>query len=621
MRFKNTLVFEDNGGKFGRTTIYHFVLKLSLTACLTHNVEVALASNNVDYAISMHGDIALHKDFENFPYVNPAAPKGGSINYGIVGSFDSLNPYILSSMRTTASGLQGAVFETLMQRSQAEPFTLYGLLAEKVKMDEERSFIEFRLNPKAKWSDGQAVTTDDILFTYDLLTKKGRPPYSSRMKQIERIEIIDARNIRFVLKNTANREFPLLIAMGMPVLPRHAINPGNFDKASLKPPVGSGPYLVENVEPGSKITYRRNINYWGRDLPTKRGFDNFDTITISYFLNKTSLFEAFKKGLIDVFAESDPRHWEKAYDFPAIRQEQIERDSFVRNTPPAMMGFVFNTRRAIFADVKVRRALSVLLDFGWINRTFFAGRIRRIDSFWQDSELSSIGVAASPKERALLAPFGNSVLPDVMEGNYRADANNGDGSYRSLIKQARDLLIRAGYAFSNGVAHTASGERLRFEIMTMDEEQQRISLVYQRALAKLGIDVVIRAVDDAQFQRRLQTFDYDMTIVSLTSSRSPGTEQWLRWGTASRDIRGSFNYAGANNPAIDTVIDDMLQQTERGAFIASARALDRLLISGCYFIPFYYVPEQQIAHWSRIQHPENGAVYDGNFSAWWRSKG
>lgn len=585
---------------------------------------VATGQDSVpSYALSMHGDIALSADFKHFPYTNPAAPKGGNITYGVVGTFDSLNPFVLQSMRTTARGMfndadfGNLMFETLMQRSANEPFTLYGLLAERVETDDARSFIEFTLNEQAKWSDGKPVTPEDVIFTYEILTEKGRPPYNARMNRIAKIEKTGEHGIRFTFNDKADREFPLLLASTMPVLPKHAVDPETFGKASLKPPIASGPYIVKTVKPGERITYQRNPDYWAKDLPSRSGFSNFDTITIEYFRNETSYFEAFKKGIVDVYVDGSPNHWSKAYDFPAVKQGKVIKDTFVKGTPANMLGFVFNTRREKFADVKVRRALSELFDFEWANRSLFSGQYDRMASFWQGSELSSVGRPASEREKQLLAPYQDKILPETMDGTWRPTTTNGSGHDRAPAKKAYDLLEQAGFTFENGVAHTPEGTRLSFEIMTRSVDEEKLALAYKRNLARLGIVAEIRSADDAQYQQRLQNFDYDMIIGALTASLSPGNEQWMRWGSGSRDASGSFNYPGAQDPAIDAMIEAMLAAKDRPAFTDAVRAFDRLLISGSYYLPLYYLPKQQVARWERIKIPQKTSLYGYQFPTWW----
>ena len=596
---------------------------ISSHAQSVNQTDVLKQSSAPYYALSMHGDIALPADYKNFAYTNLQAPKGGSITYGVVGTFDSLNPFVLQSMRTTARAMfidgdfGNLVFEPLMQRSTDEPFTLYGLLAESVEIDDARSFIEFTLNPKARWSDGKPVTPDDVIFTYEILTEKGRPPFNARMKQIDKIEKIGERGIRFTFNDKANREFPLLLASTMPVLPKHAVDPETFGKASLKPPVASGPYIIKDVKPGERITYQRNPDYWAKDLPSRAGFNNFDTITIEYFRNETSYFEAFKKGIVDVYIDGSPNHWSKAYNFPAVTQGKIIKDTFVKGTPANMLGFVFNTRREKFADVKVRRALSELFDFEWANRSLFAGQYDRMASFWQGSELSSVGRPASDGEKQLLSAYRDKLLPETLDGTWQPAMTDGSGHDREPAKKAYDLLMEAGFTFTNGVATTPQGTRLSFEIMTRSVDEEKLALAYKRNLARLGILAEIRSADDAQYQQRLQNFDYDMIIGALTASLSPGNEQWMRWGSGSREALGSFNYPGAQDEALDAMIEAMLAAKDRPAFVDAVRAFDRLLISGSYYLPLYYLPKQQVARWSHIKYPDKTSLYGFQFPTWW----
>lgn len=579
------------------------------------------------HALSMHGDVALPADFTHLPYANPNAPKGGSLTIGVVGTFDSLNPFVLKSMRTTARGLfsdgdlGNLVYETLMFRSRDEPFTLYGLLAEKVAIDPDRTWIEFTLNPHAKWSDGQPVTVEDVIFTYDILTEKGRPPYSSRMSRIDRIEKTGEHSVRFIFNDLADREFPLLLAGSMPVLPKHAIDRATFGNSTLTPPVGSGPYLVDRVQPGERIVYRRNPDYWGKDLPIRRGFDNFDSLTVEYFRNETALFESFKKGLLDVFIEGNPTRWQKSYNFPAVQQGKVIKEDFTKGTPANMFGFVFNTRRAQFADQRVRQALSLLFDFEWANRSLFADSYQRTESFWQGAELSAVGKPADERERELLAKFPGSVRKDVMDGTWRPAKTDGSGHDRTPARSAYELLSEAGFSFKNGKAYDPSGAPFQFEIMTRSAEEEKIALFYTRNLARLGIDVSVRTADDAQYQQRLQTFDYDMILGSLSASLSPGNEQWNRWGAASRDAQGSFNYAGVSEPVVDAMIDAMLDAKERDEFVSAVRALDRVLISADYYIPLYHLPHQWVAHWDRIAHPDKTPLYGYQLPTWWYQGG
>ncbi len=408
------------------------------------------------------------------------------------------------------------------------------------------------------------------------------------MDKIEKIEKTAENKVKFTFNDKADREFPLIIAM-MPVLPKHAIDVATFDQSTLTPPVGSGPYLVDSVEPGTRIVYRRNPDYWAKDLPSKRGFDNYDKITVEYFRDQTALFEAFKKGLYDVYPEGDPTQWETAYDFPAVKEGKVKKAAFVSNKPQSMLGFFFNTRREQFADRNVRQALAMLFDFEWVNRNLFSGRYTRTESFWQNSdELSAIGRPADAREKALLAPFPDAVLPSVMDGTYHPEKTNGSGRDRNVLRAALKKLMEAGYSIQDGKL-MKDGKQLAFEIMTSGLGEEKMALAYKRTAGALGIDVSVRTVDDAQFQARRQSYDYDMTAATLSASLSPGAEQIWRWGSQSRDVEGTFNYAGASDPAIDAMIEALINAREREDFAAAVRALDRILISGQYVIPLYHI--------------------------------
>ena len=407
---------------------------------------IAIAGSNVQaepmHGIAMHGKPALPADYTHFPYANPDAPKDGEITYGVRGAFDSLNPFLLKSFRNTARGMWGdteygnLVYESLMQRSRDEPFTMYGLIAEKIETDPERTWAEFTLNPKAHWSDGVPITPEDVIFTYNLMTEKGRPPYNRRMDRIEKIEKTGEHKVKFTFNEKSDREFPLIVALS-PVLPKHVFDPETFEDTATDMPVGSGPYLVDSVDFGSRIVYKRDPNYWGKDIPPQRGFNNYAKITVEYFRDQTALFEAFKKGIVDIYPEGDPVKWETAYDFPAVKEGKVKKAVFKSRSPVAMFGFFFNTRREKFADPKVREALSMLFDFEWVNRNLFDDRYTRTGSYWQNSdELSALSRPADEREKALLAPYPDAVLPEVMDGTYAPTKTDGSGRDRAVLRTA-----------------------------------------------------------------------------------------------------------------------------------------------------------------------------------------
>ncbi|MCG7506946.1 extracellular solute-binding protein [Mesorhizobium retamae] len=587
-------------------------------------VGSSLAPAEPKHGIAMQGEPELPAGFTHFPYANPDAPKGGNITYCVVGSFDNLNPFIIKSLRTTARGVidtiyGNLVFEPLMQRNFDEPFGLYGLLADSVDMDPERKWIEFHIDPKARWSDGQPVTPEDVLFTYDVFTEKGRPPYSDRMKRVEKLEKTGERSVRFTFNELSDREFPLIIAM-TPIIPKHTFDKETFDKTTLKPLIGSGPYTVEKVVPGQRIIFKRNPDYWGKDIPSKRGFDNYDRITIEYFLNSNAQLEAFKKGICAVNMETDPVKRERDMDFPAFKRGEVVAETFKSGIPPVVTGFLFNTRLPKFANVEVRRALGMLYDFEWANKNLFSNRYARLKSFWQDSELSALGHPASEKEKALLAPYPGRVPADVMDGTWQPPVTDGSGQDRKVLKAAFEILKGQGYRIENGQMLDPQGQPLTFEILTSSQDEERLASLYQRTLAKIGVAVSLRALDGDQIQSRKQRYDFDVLIGAsgFNNSLSPGIEQRGRWGSEAAKVDGSFNLAGVADPAVDAAINAMLNARTKEDFVAAVRVLDRLLISGNYMVPMQYNPEQWVAYWTYLEHPKVTPLFGYQLPVWWR---
>ncbi|MFC5755385.1 extracellular solute-binding protein [Rhizobium sp. GCM10022189] len=595
------------------------MLRIALFAAFA--LAASAAAAEPVHGIAMHGTPALPADYKNFPYVNPDVKKGGKITYGVVGTFDNLNPFIIKSNRTTARGMWdpqfgNLVYEALLQRSSDEPFTLYGLLAETVEWDEDRTFVQFNLNPKAKWSDGQPVTPEDVMFSFELLRDKGRPPFSRRLDVVSKMEKVGEHGVRFTFNDKADRETPLIFGL-FPVLPKHAIDPETFDRTTLTPPVGSGPYKVKSLKPGESITYERDPNYWGKDIPAKVGMDNYDQISVQYFLQDTTLFESFKKGDIDIYLDGNPGHWASAYDFPAATSGTVVKDVFQPKLPSGMLGFVFNTRRPIFADIKVREGLSLVFDFEWANKNLYSGAYKRTQSFWQNSDLSSFGVPADARELELLGPIKDKIDPAILDGSYKLPETDGSGRDRKVLKQAVDLLKQAGYTIQGGKMADASGKQLAFEIMTQNPDQEKLAVAYQRSLQTIGVAASIRTVDDSQYQSRTNSFDYDMIMKAYTSSLSPGNEQLGRWSSAARTREGTDSFAGANDPNIDTLIDHLLRARSTEDFTASVRSYDRLLLSNHYVLPLYHIDQQWVARNKRIGRPDKMPLYGYQLQTWW----
>ena len=593
------------------------VFLLALTVTLP--VAGSLFAQSPVHGIAMHGKVKYPPDFTHFSYVNPDAPKGGRLTImgaqGAMGTFDSLNP--LTFKGNPVWEVRSYVYETLLTRSKDEPFSLYGLLAESVELPEDRSWVTFTLRPEAKFSDGKPVTVDDVIFSLELLRDHGWPQHRSHYSKVKKIERIGKRGVRFIFADGSDRELPLIMGY-LPILAKHKIDPETFEQTTLTPPVGSGPYVIGEVEVGTRVVFKRNPDYWGRDLAVNRGRHNFDEIVCDYYRDQNSRFEAFKKGLIDFYPEADPGHWSRDYEFPAVQDGRVVKESFRTGLPTGMTGLAFNIRREIFADRNVREALALMLDFEWLNRNLYHGSYERTQSYFHGSELSALGRPASQREKELLAPFSDFARDDVMDGTYKLPETDGSGRDRKNRRKALQLMKKAGYELKDGVlVNKTSGEALTFEMLAKTSDQERLHINYQRALERLGVKASIRQVDAAQYQERVNNYNYDMIQTSWPVSLSPGNEQIVRWSAKVADQPGSLNYVGVKNPAADAMIAAMLEAKEHEDFVAAVRAFDRVLISGAYVVPLFHLPEQWVAYWRRLQHPQTTSLNGYLLDTWW----
>ncbi len=572
------------------------------------------------HAIAMHGAAALPEGFSHFPYANPHAPRGGRLTLAAQGTFDGLNPYIVNGSMA-AQGISPYIVQSLMARSYDEPFTLYGLIASSIDTPDDRSSVAFTIDPRARFSDGTPITSEDIAFSWKLLKDHGRPNLRGQYGKVARVETPDPHHIRFIFADRGDYELPLIIGL-MPVLAKHATDPAKFEQTSFTAPLGSGPYVVTDVDPGASITYKRNPHFWAADLPSVRGHFNPDEIRIDYYRDSNALFEAFKAGLYDYRVETDARRWQTGYDFPAMREGAVRKEAIRTQTPKGMFGFVFNTRRPEFQDVRVREALGLLIDLRWINRNLYGGALTHSASYFADSELSALGRPASPAERALLAPFPGAVRPDVMDGSWQPPTGDGSGRDRTDARRALNLLAAAGYVLKGSTLRNArTGAPFAFEIIVDTREEERLALVYADGLKRAGIKVRVRQIDSVQYQKRRIDFDFDMLLNTWPVSASPGNEQRGRWSSAAADAPGSLNYAGVHSPAVDATIDAVLAARDEEGFVSAVRALDRLLMSGFYVVPLFYAPARWIAYRSRLAHPERLPRYEVIPDVWWIKQG
>jgi peptide/nickel transport system substrate-binding protein len=580
------------------------------------------ASAAQSYAIAMHGAPALPADFTHMAYANPDAPKGGRLTWGVLGTFDSLNPFIIRGAVAVQqirayTFERGYAVESLMARGDDEPFTLYGLLAKSVETDDDRTYVTFHLDPRARFSDGQPVLADDVLFSWALLRDHGRPNHRQFYSKVAKADAPDPLTVRFDLTGANDRELPLILGL-MPVLPRHATDVATFEETSMAPLIGSGPYRVTAVNPGVSVTFTRNPDYWGRDLPINRGLWNFDEIKFDFYRESNAAFEAFKRGLYDFRVETEPLRWHEGYDFPAAKNGVI-RDTIKTGLPQPSDFLVFNTRRPVFSDVRVRQALTLLFDFEWVNRNYFFGLYSRAGGYFAGSELSAYGRPADNRERELLKPFASHIAPDILDGSYRLPVTDGSGRDRVSLRSALKLLSEAGYDLDGTVLRQRSTKAaLAFEILVTTRDQERIALAYADGLKRAGIAANVRAVDPVQFDQRRLGYDFDMIENRWDQSLSPGNEQSFYWGSEAAEVQGTRNYMGAKDPAIDAMIAALLSARDHADFVSAVRALDRALMSGFYAIPVFNAGEQWIARWNRIEQPSATALTGYLPESWWQ---
>lgn len=594
------------------------IARLALMALIAALMAPA-AGAEPRHGIAMHGEPALPPDFVAVPYANPQAPKGGTLVLAEQGSFDSLHPFILKG--TAPRQVTQLTVETLLGRSLDEPFALYGLLAESVETDEARSFVTFTLRESARFSDGSPVTVEDVLWSFETLGTQGLPRYAESWKKIARAEQTGPRTVRFTF-NTADRELPLILGL-RPVLQKAQWQGRDFTASTLEAPIGSGPYVVARAEPGAVVEFHRNPDWWGRDLPFNRGLHNFDTIRIEYFKEDGVMFEAFRAGEIGMFIEPSPAKWAVNYDFPAVAEGRIVKSEIPHGRPSGINGLAMNTRRAMFADWRVREALTLAFNFEQVNTTLNGGALPRVQSYYGNSPLGAPpGSPATGRVAELLAPFADRLIPGTLEG-YVAPASDPGGMDRKNLRQATRLLAEAGWQASDGVLRNAEGQPFAFDILLANGANQMIAAanIYVEALKPLGIAARVVTVDAAVYNQRTKDYDFDMTPYIRALSLSPGNEQLSYWGSQGVTTPGTMNWPGINDPAVDAMIAAQLAAQDPAEFVAATQALDRLLTAGSYVIPMWYADRSLIAHDARLRYPEKTPLY-GAFpgflpEVWW----
>ena len=565
------------------------------------------------HALAMTGTPKYAEDFKHFAYANPEAPKGGELKMGAIGTFDTFNQFIIRGVPAAGISL---LYDTLTVQSLDEPFTQYGLLASKIEMPADRSWVIYHLNSKARFHDGKPVTAADVAFSFDILMEKGDPLYGKYWADVKKVEILDDLSVKFYLGTKPNPELALILGQ-LTVLPEHYWEGRDFTKPDLEIPIGSGPYKILKFKPGRSITYQRDDNYWAKDHPVTKGRYNFGTMTYDYYRDPTVSLHAFKAGEYDFRQENISRAWATAYSGPPFEDGFIEKEEIDNDVNQGMQCFVYNTRRPLFRDRKVREALAYAFDFEWTNKNLFFGQYTRSKSFFSNSELASSGLPG-PRELKILDPYRNRLPGNVFEKEYQPPKSNGSGNIRANIRIALRLLKQAGWEIKGKkLVNKNSGDPFRFEILLYDSSFERVVLPFKKNLARLGIEMDIRVVDTAQFINRRRDFDFDMMIATFGQSESPGNEQREYWSSSAADIPGTRNFAGLKNQVVDEMIEQIISAPNREELVAATRALDRVLLWEHIVIPQWHIAKFRVAYWNKFSRPQIIPRYSLGFDTWW----
>ncbi|MEX2201101.1 MAG: extracellular solute-binding protein [Dongiaceae bacterium] len=598
------------------------LLSATLVAALVLGADGALAEEatatdgtaRTVHAIAMHGEPLYGPDFEHFAYVNPDAPKGGTLILDAIGTYDTFNPHTLKGV--PAAGIT-LTYESLMVSSGDEAFTEYGLIVETITVPDDRSWVEFALRPEARWHDGEPIDADDVVFTFDTLKTKGHPFYRAYYGSVAMAVALDSHRVRFEFSEGENRELPLIIGQ-MPVLPKHYWEGRDFEAPTLEPPLGSGPYRIKSFDSGRAVTYERVEDWWGADLPINVGQYNWGEIRFEYYRDPTVTLEAFKAGQFDFQQVSSAKEWATAYDIPQVRDGRIVKESIPNENPTGMQAYFFNTRRDMFTDPLVREAIGLAFDFEWTNKTLFYDQYTRTESYFSNTELASSGLPEG-EELEILERYRGRIPDEVFTTPFDVPETDGSGNSRENLRRASDLLKQAGWVVEDGVRVNAeTGKELTFEILLNNPLFERISLPFVQNLEKLGITPRLRTVDTAQYQNRVDAFDFDMIVGGIGQSLSPGNEQRDFWSSASADIPGSRNTIGIKDPVIDELIELVIAAPTRESLIARTRALDRVLLWGHYVIPHWHIQADRVVYWNKFGHPETPPKYGlAMINTWW----
>ena len=574
------------------------------------------------HGLSSFGDLKYPPDFPHFDYVNPDAPKGGEVRLRDLGSFDNLNPFILKGIKLRgvgATALAGLPFDTLMTPAGDEPDAVYGLVAESAEVAPDRSWVSFRLRPEARFNDGSPLTAEDVVFSFETLKARGEPSFRIVLRDVESATAEGRHRVRFAFREGAvTRDLPLTVA-GLPILSRAWYETREFDRTTLDPPLGSGPYRIVRADQGRTIVYERVADYWARDLPVNRGRFNYGVIRFDFYRDRNIALEAFKAGEYDFREEFTSKMWATAYDFPAIGEGLVKRESIPDESPANRQFFVLNQRRGIFGDRRVRAAFDLAFDFEWTNRNIFYGLYARTRSLYQNTPMAARDLP-TPGEVALLGPYRDRLPAEVFTRVFEPPATDGSGTARRNLRAARKLLREAGYAVRDGKLRDPSGRPVSMEFLTFSPTFERVYAPLVRNLGRLGIAATIRIVDSAQYANRMQEFDFDVTTAAFGTAPTPGVGERNFWGSEAARSPGGLNYAGIADPVVDALIEEIADAPDRGSLETAARALDRVLLWSRHVVPQWFNANHNIAYWDKFARPGTAPRYDGGFGfldTWW----
>ena len=579
---------------------------------ITQNIY---AKTTISHAIAMHGEPKYAEDFISVEYISNSAEKGGAIVRSAIGSYDTFNPFTLKGSSPAGIGL---LFESLTLGSSDEAFTEYGLLAKNIEWPEDRSWVSFTLRKEAEWHDGKKITSEDIIWTFNTLMEKGHPFYGYYYGDIKEVIKISEDKVKFIFATNTNKELPLIVGQ-LPVLPKHYWENKNFEETTLDMPLGSGPYKIKSFDAGRSITYELNEDYWGfknNAVPIKVGKDNIGTIRYDYYKDRGVEREAFKSGEIDFFSENTSKEWATSYNIGAVEEGLIKKELISHENPQGMQAFAFNTRKEIFKDKRIRKALAYAFDFEWTNKNLFYGAYNRTDSFFENSELASYNLP-SEKELQYLNPYIDLLPKEVFNSKFQNPYTDGSGFIRKELQEATNLIKAAGWILQDGKLVNSKNQPFEFEILLVSPAFERIVLPFIDNLEKLGINATLRTVDSSQYQKRIESFDFDMIVYTFSQSLSPGNEQRNFWGSNAADTNGSRNVIGIKNEIVDSLIEKLINAKDRQDLITITRALDRVLLWNYYVIPQWHISAYRVLYWDMFDQPKKKPKYSLGFDTWW----